>query len=104
MRESGGSCSPLLLWHVEAWYNGVSTLERVMDVDMSIVHFAREANAAPRTFAMGEYSMDVEVDVGLRLSDTKAGPETEEDTLQMLLKTPRQKELYAEIKRRCGQG
>lgn len=75
-----------------------------MNVDMSIVHFAREANAAPRTFAMGEYSIDVEVHVGLRLSDTKASPETEEETLQALLKTPRQKKLYAEIQRRCGRG
>lgn len=53
------------------------------------------------TFAGGDYDMDIEVNVGLRLSDTKAGPETEEETLRLLLKTDRQKRLYEEVQKRC---
>lgn len=53
------------------------------------------------TFAGGTYCMDIEVNVGLRLSAAKAEPETEEDTLGLLLKTDRQKRIYEEVQKRC---
>lgn len=53
------------------------------------------------TFAGGDYDMDIEVNVGLRLSATKAGAEAKEETLRLLLKTDRQKRLYEEVLQRC---
>lgn len=53
------------------------------------------------TFADSNYDMDVQVNVGLRLSAMKAGPETPEEMLGRLLKTDRQKQLYEDLQKMC---
>lgn len=56
------------------------------------------------TFGGGDYAMDVEVNVDVRLPSAKDAPETEEDVLNALLKTERQRQLYEDLKRRCQPG
>jgi len=63
-------------------------------MDMTLVR-GREHT---ETFVGGNYDMDVKVHVGLRFSASKGHSETENDTLQMLLKTDRQKQLYRQIR------
>ncbi len=66
-------------------------------VDLSLV----QDRSYKDTFVGGNYDMDVEVGVGLRLSAIKAKPETKEEILPLLLRTDRQKQLYEDIQKRC---
>ncbi len=71
-----------------------------MSIDMTCIENGIRIQSMSTNFATGDYSMDVEVNVGLRLSAAKARAETEVGTLALLLKTDRQKRIYREIQKR----